>query len=361
MTAFMSQKKRIYLDYAATVPMLDVAREACLQGLDQWANPSSPHADGRAAGAMLEKARQRLKSALDWDGEVIFTSGASEAIRLALKQTKLVRQLVSPVEHDVVLRFSQGATILPVDANGMVSPVQLDDMLKNGEGQALVAVQSVNNETGVMQDMEAIIKVTRDQGAVLFADCAQSAGKMPLPDADLIAIGAHKFGGPPGVGALLVKDLQVLHATGGQEQGYRSGTQNLPYIIAMVAALEAPANWMERAEELRAQLDNAIKAEGGEIIAENAPRIATIGSYHMPGVAANTQLIKFDMAGFSVSAGSACSSGTLKPSHVLGAMGIDEKSAREVIRVSIGRDTSRSDIYDFIEQWKSIYSAARGA
>jgi cysteine desulfurase len=361
MTAFMSQTKRIYLDYAATVPMLDVAREACLQGFDQWANPSSPHADGRAAGAMLETARQRLKSALDWDGDVLFTSGASEAIRIALKQTKPVRQFVSPVEHDVVLRFAQGATVLPVNANGLVSPAQLDDFLKDGEGQALVALQSVNNETGVMQDLDAIIKVTRERGAVLFADCAQSAGKLPLPDADLIAIGAHKFGGPPGIGAFLVKDLSVLHASGGQEQGYRSGTQNLPYIMAMIAALEAPASWMERAAELRTDLDEAIRAAGGVIIAEEAPRIATIGSYRMPGVAANTQLIKFDMAGFSVSAGSACSSGTLKPSHVLGAMGIDEKSAREVIRVSIGRDTTRSDIDAFIEQWKSIFNAAKGA
>lgn len=351
-------RNRIYLDYAATTPMLDVARQACLDGFTHWANPSSPHADGRAAGSQLEKARQRVKAALDWDGDVIFTSGASESIRIALTQTKPVRELVSPIEHDVVLRFSKGGTVLPVDSSGLVMPEQLDDMLKDAEEQTLVAVQSVNNETGVMQDMEALIKVTRARGAALLADCAQSAGKIPLPDADLIVVAAHKFGGPPGVGALLVRDLQLLNASGGQEQGYRSGTQNLPYIMAMVAALEAPADWTERAAELRVHLDHAIKAEGGAIIAEDAPRIATIGSYHMPGVAANTQLIKFDMAGFSVSAGSACSSGTLKPSHVLGAMGIDEKTAREVIRVSIGRDTTRAEIDTFIEQWKSIFHAA---
>ena len=237
--------------------------------------------------------------------------------------------------------------------------MRLDQMLKSETEQALVVVQSVNNETGVMQDMEALAKVTQDNGAILLADCAQSAGKMPLPDADMIIISGHKFGGPPGIGALLIKDLQLLKAYGGQEQGYRSGTQNLPYIMAMVAALEAPTNWAGRASELRAHLDNAVKAEGGTIIADNAPRIATIASYHMPGVAANTQLIKFDMAGFSVSAGSACSSGSLKPSHVLEAMGIDAVTAREVIRVSIGRDTTRAHIYEFVEQWKSIFNAAR--
>ncbi|MEH6756841.1 MAG: cysteine desulfurase family protein [Parasphingorhabdus sp.] len=355
----MSEQKRIYLDYAATTPMLDVAREACLEGFTHWANPSSPHADGRAAGSMLENARKRFKDALGWDGEVIFTSGASEAVAMGLKQSKPMRQLVSPTEHDVVLRFSEGATPLSVDQNGMVVPMQLDKMLEAEKEAALVVIQSVNNETGVMQDMEALAKVTRDRGAVLLADCAQSSGKMPLPDADMIIVAGHKFGGPPGIGALLVKDLQLLKAYGGQEQGYRSGTQNLPYILAMVAALEAPTNWAERASELRTQLDNAIKAEGGVVIAENAPRIATIGSYHMPGVAANTQLIKFDMAGFSVSAGSACSSGTLKPSHVLEAMGIDPVTAREVIRVSIGRDTTRVQIYEFIEQWKLIFNAAR--
>ena len=355
----MSEQKRIYLDYAATTPMLDVAREACLEGFAQWANPSSPHADGRAAGSMLENARKRFKAALDWDGEVIFTSGASEAIAIALKQTKAEQQYVSPVEHDVVLRFSEWATSIPVDLNGLVVPMRLNHMLKSAEEPAVVVVQSVNNETGVMQDMQALAKVVRDRGAIFVADCSQSAGKMPLPDADMIIIAGHKFGGPPGVGALLIKDLNLLHAHGGQEQGYRSGTQNLPYIMAMVAALEAPANWAGRATELREHLDNAIKTEGGAIVAENAPRIATIGSYHMPGVAANTQLIKFDMAGFSVSAGSACSSGTLKPSHVLEAMGIDEATAREVIRVSIGRDTTRAEIYDFIEQWKSIFHAAR--
>ncbi|MEH6662894.1 MAG: aminotransferase class V-fold PLP-dependent enzyme [Parasphingorhabdus sp.] len=355
----MTETKRIYLDYAATAPMLDVAKKACAEGFEHWANPSSPHGDGRAAQAMLENARRRFKTALDWDGDVIFTSGASEAVQIALTKSKPAVQYVSPVEHDVVLRFAQNAKSIPVDMNGLVVPMNLNHVLKSAEEPALVAIQSVNNETGVIQDLDALAKVTRDRGCYLMADCSQSIGKMPLPDADLIIVAGHKFGGPPGVGALLVKDLRLLEADGGQEQGYRSGTQNLPYIMGMTAALEAPANWAGRASELRQHLDDAIRKEGGSVIAEKAPRIATIASYHMPGVAANTQLIKFDMAGFSVSAGSACSSGTLKTSHVLEAMGTDPQVAREVIRVSIGRDTSRAHIYAFIEKWKSIFAESR--
>ena len=353
--------KRIYLDYAATAPMLDEAKRACVEGFENWANPSSPHGDGRAAQAMLENARRRFKAALDWDGDVIFTSGASEAVQIALTKSKAALQYVSPVEHDVVLRFAPNARTIPVDMGGAVVPMNLNHLLKGAEEPALVAIQSVNNETGVIQDLGALSKVVRDRGCYLLADCSQSVGKMPLPDADLIIVAGHKFGGPPGVGALLVKDLRLLEADGGQEQGYRSGTQNLPYIMGMTAALEAPANWAGRAMELRQHLDDAIKKAGGAVIAEYSPRIATIANYHMPGVAANTQLIKFDMAGFSVSAGSACSSGTLKTSHVLEAMGTDPQVAREVIRVSIGRGTSRAHIYAFIEQWQSIFAAAKGS
>lgn len=351
--------RRIYLDYAATAPLLDVARRACIEGFDHWANPSSPHADGRAAQSMLENARQRFKAALGWSGDVIFTSGASEAIQIGLTKSKPTAQYVSPVEHDVVLRFAQNARSIPVDTNGMVVPTNLNHLLKGADQPALVAIQSVNNETGVMQDLDALAKVVRDRGCHLLADCSQSIAKMPLPDADLIIVAGHKFGGPPGVGALLVRDLRLLEAIGGQEQGYRSGTQNLPYILGMTAALEAPATWSGRATELRQHLDDAIRKEGGSVMAEKAPRIATIGSYRMPGVAANTQLIKFDMAGISVSAGSACSSGTLRTSHVLEAMGTDPRVAREVIRVSIGRETSRTQIYAFVDRWKSIFAEAR--
>ncbi len=320
-----------------------------------WANPSSPHAEGRAARAALEDARARIKAALNWTGEVIFTSGATEAIAIALTRSESDAVFVGATEHDAVHRVVPTAYFLPVEADGRLSPDALTGRLAAlAAKRPLVAIQAVNNETGVHQPLDRLSLIVRKAGGIVFADCAQSAGKLDLPDADLIAISAHKFGGPPGIGALLVRDLGLLGATGGQERGYRAGTENVPAVLGMVAALEANRSWLARATDLRAHLDSAIEAVGGKVVARETERIATITSYHMPGVASNTQLIQFDMAGISVSAGSACSSGSLRPSHVLAAMGWDEKAASEVVRVSFGPDTSRADVYRFIEAWKRI-------
>lgn len=357
--ATMAATQRIYLDHAATMPVSSAAQAAHAEALQNWANPSSPHMDGRNARSALEEARRRIAKALGWDGEVILTSGASEAIAIALGRSKRTKCVTSPVEHDAVLRTSKNAVRLAVDLQGRVVFTSLQRQLADTGPETLVAIQSVNNETGVRQDLAAIRDIVSEAGAVLFADCAQSAGKEDLPDADIISISAHKFGGPPGSGALLIRDLGLVHASGGQEKGYRSGTENLPAALSMAAALESPRGWLSRSADLRQQLDKSIIAGGGEIVAADAPRIATIGGYRMPGVAANAQLIQFDLEGISVSAGSACSSGTLKTSHVLSAMGWDEKTASEVVRVSFGPDTSRADIYRFIEVWKSIFERAR--
>jgi len=354
----MVTAQRIYLDHAATTPVIASAREAFAAGLATWANPSSPHMDGRNARAALEDARKRIAASLGWQGDVLFTAGASEAISIAIARTKMARIITTPVEHDAVLRLTRNAAKMAVDLQGRVVLASLQRHLDDLSDETLVAVQSVNNETGVMQDIAAIGEKVRKAGAILFCDCAQSVGKMTLPDADMISISAHKFGGPPGMGALLIKDLTHIQASGGQEKGYRSGTENLPGALAMAAALEMPKIWMERAQDLRQQLDKSIIAAGGEIVASGATRLSTISGYRMPGVQANAQLIQFDLAGISVSAGSACSSGTLKISHVLSAMGWDEKAAGEVVRVSFGPETSRSQIYRFIETWKSIHDKA---
>lgn len=324
-----------------------------MAALAGWANPSSPHADGRAARAALEEARGRIRVALGWDGEVIFTSGASEAIAIGIGRAKAERVATSPVEHDAVLRVTKEAGRLDVDADGIV---RLADHATPG---TLYAIQSVNNETGVVQPLGALGAAIRGAGGLLFADCAQSAGKLPLPDADMISISAHKFGGPPGIGALLIRDLTRIHPSGGQEQGYRAGTENAPAIRAMAAALEAGKDWLEDAARLRAKLDMAIEAAGGRIVAKHAARVPYIASYHMPGLPAQAQLIQFDMAGISVSAGSACSSGTLRASHVLTAMGWDAKPAGEVVRVSFGPSTGEADIERFIAEWTRIAQRAR--
>lgn len=342
------------------MPMLPEVRDAVVDAFAGWANPSSPHGEGREARAALEDARKRIAAALDWDGELVFTSGASEAIALAISCTKAERVIVSAVEHDAVLRAAGDVERIPVNEQGCVDGGKLNWMLSGVEEQALVAIQSVNSETGVKQDLDDLRDRIHVGGNWLFADCSQSAGKLPLPDADLIAISAHKLGGPPGIGALLVKDFGTLHALGGQERGYRPGTENLPAATGFVAALETPNNWVARAAELREHLDKAIEQEGGAIVAGDADRIPTIASYRMPGVAANAQLIQFDMAGIAVSAGSACSSGSLKPSHVLTAMGWSEAEAAEVIRVSFGPQTSRADIYRFMDVWKRLAVEGKG-
>lgn len=339
----------LYLDHAATTPLLPAAREALFEGFALWANPSSPHRAGRAARAALEDARRRIGAALGWPGEVVLTSGASEGLALAMGRSRAPLAAVSVVEHEAVLRLAGSAARLAVDGQGLVDPAQT-------ALSGLVCVQQVNNETGVIQPLDAIGAAVRGEEGVLLVDAAQGAGKLALPEADLIVLSAHKFGGPIGMGALLVRDWALLEPTGGQERGYRPGTENLPGAMAMAAALEAGAGWLDEATRLRERLERDLVAMGAQVIAAQAPRLPTIGAYRMPGKSATAQLIRFDGLGIAVSAGSACSSGSLRTSHVLGAMGVEH--AGEVIRVSIGRETTGADIDRFCDAWRTIAGLA---
>jgi cysteine desulfurase len=251
------------------------------------------------------------------------------------------------------------AELLTVNQNGLIS---LDDLrVKLAGGPALVAIQLVNNETGVIQPIDEIQAMVREAGSLLLVDCAQAAGKIALPDADFIAISGHKFGASPGTGALLVKDLATLEASGGQERGYRRGTENLPAAAGMAAALESRsfAEAMPRLASLRQNLEQEIIAAGGIVIAADAPRIATIGAYAMPGVASASQLVQLDLAGISVSAGSACSSGSMKPSRVHAAMAVPPELAGSTIRVSFGPSTSEADIGRFLGEWRRLKNRAK--
>jgi len=355
----LSSSDRLYLDHAATTPVSAGARAAMGHALEHWANPSSPHADGRKARAALEQARRTIADVLGWPHDVILTSGASEAIQIVAARAKLERRVFGPIEHDVAeAAMGPDGTVLPVDRNGLIDLSALDDAL--AQGPALVAIQLVNNETGVIQSLGQIYERIRAAGSLLLADCAQAAGKVALPDADFIAVSAHKLGGPPGIGALLVKDLGTLEASGGQERGYRRGTENLPGAAGMAAALQGRrfANAMPRLSALRQTLEDGILASGGAVIAAGAPRIPTIGAYAMPGVASASQLIQFDLAGISVSAGSACSSASMKPSRVLATMGVPSEIAECTIRVSFGADTSEADIARFLGEWRRISERA---
>ena len=355
-------QSRIYLDHAATTPVLPEARAAMAAAMERWANPSSPHAEGRAAKAALEQVRSGVADALGWRHDLIFTSGASEAVAIVASRTTLPRRLVGATEHEVVpYHMGDQAVSLGVDAGGLIDRDALGEALVGDP--ALVAVQQVNNETGIIQSLEAVAEQVRAAGGLLLADCAQAAGKIDLPDADFIAISAHKFGGPPGIGALLIKDLANLLPSGGQEKGYRRGTQNLPAIAGMAAALESGAHCaaIPRLTLLRERLEQGVRAFGGTIIGHCSDRIPAISSIALPNASKDSLLVQLDLAGIAVSAGSACSSGKMKASRVLAAMGVPPVIADGALRVSFGPQTSERDIDAFLAAFAAIVERRRAA
>jgi cysteine desulfurase len=358
----LSSAERLYLDHAATTPVLPEARVALQRGIEAWANPGSPHMEGRTARALLEEARSTIAEMLGWRHDVIFTSGASEAIEIVGKRARIDGRAHSATEHSIVPHaMGPESRTIPVGSNGLVDEVALASML--AKGPALVAIQHVNNETGIIQPLERLAPLIREAGSLLLADCAQSAGKLPLPDADFIAACAHKLGGPPGIGVLLVRDIATLEPVGGQEKGYRRGTQDAPNALAFAAALAARPYDVKRLGELRARLEGVIKQSGGVVIGEQAPRIPTIGAISLPGGASASLLVQLDLAGIAVSAGSACSSGAMKASHVLAAMDVPQDIAGGSLRVSFGPHTSEAEIDRFLDEWRRIAerAAARAA
>jgi cysteine desulfurase len=330
------------------------------RGFDAWANPSSPHAEGRKARALLEEARTTLADMLDWRYDVIFTSGASEAIEMVADRVRVPGRAHGATEHAIVPHaMGPSSTVIPVDRDGLIDEAALDALL--AEGPALIAIQAVNNETGILQPLDRIAATVRAAGSLLLADCAQSASKTPLPDADFIALSAHKLGGPPGVGALLVRDLGTLDPVGGQEKGYRRGTQDAPGALAFAAALAAKPYDMERLASLRQRLDEGVRAAGGVVIGEDSPRLANIGAVALSGASSASLLVQYDLAGIAVSAGSACSSGKMKGSEVLAAMQVPAEVAAGFLRISFGPATSEAEVDAFLDQWRRIAERVRQA
>lgn len=347
---------RIYLDHAATTPLRPEAREAMLRGFELWANPSSPHAGGRKARAALEDARARIKAALRWHGELIFTSGASEAAAIGFGGVG--ERMVSSVEHEAILKAAPGATLLPVGGNGALDLNALCRELAAADSP-LVAVQSLNSETGNWQDIASeIAETVAEGGGRLLVDASQSAGKLPLPfDAQMYVVSAHKLGGPVGIGALLVEDYGMLEANGGQERGYRRGTENLPGALGFAAALEACGYpYLEPAvTEPLEQLAQDVRALGGTWFSDRLDvPTAYIKAIAMPHLSGSAQLMRFDLQGIAVSQGSACSSGSLRPSHVLEAMGVEPELAGRTIRVSLGWNTTRQEVERFCDAWLAM-------
>ncbi|MCB2067910.1 MAG: aminotransferase class V-fold PLP-dependent enzyme [Erythrobacter sp.] len=344
----------MYLDHAATSPLRPEAKAAMEEGFRLWANPSSPHAEGRKARAALEDARERIKVALGWEGELIFTSGASEALAIALQRAKVDRRVVSAVEHDAVFRAAPDAEVLPI-SDATLDPDRLGKALASG-GRALVALQTVNSETGtVLIPFEGTpaLAMVRDAGGLFLADASQSAGRVPLPDADMAVVSAHKLGGPIGIGALLVRDFAMLEPVGGHERGYRAGTENLPAAMGFAAALEAggvetwPTTFPDR-------YDFKHRLEHGGHVLSFGPQCSHVIAVAHDDMSAQAALIRLDALGFAVSAGSACSSGTLKKSRVLDGFGVDDALAKRTIRVSLGWNTTPAELDAFAEAWQSL-------
>jgi cysteine desulfurase len=351
---------RIFLDHAATTNVLPEARAALARGYDVWANPSSPHAEGRQARALLEEARSTVSEVLGWRHDVIFTGGASESIEIVAARARIQGRAHGATEHAIVPHaMGANSKVIPVGSDGLIDEAALDAIL--AQGPALVAIQMVNNETGILQPLDRIGPKIRDSGSLLLADCAQSASKYPLPDADFIALSAHKLGGTPGFGALLVKDLGTLEPVGGQEKGYRRGTQDAPSALAFAAALAARPYDMDRITALRTRLDEGVKAAGGVVIGEGSPRLPTIGAVSLPGASSASLLVQFDLAGIAVSAGSACSSGKMKESAVLAAMGVPQEIANGFLRISFGPHTTEAEVDALLGEWARIASRARAA
>lgn len=363
-----------YLDWNATAPLRAEAAAAVSEALTRWGNPSSVHRRGRVARQLVEHAREAVAILLgDVDPSgVVFVSGGTEANHLALLGAGRERILVSAVEHDSVRRAYPATEAIPVDSDGIVVLDALDRLLAEDPRPALVSVMYANNETGVIEPVAEVAAIARRHGALFHCDAVQAAGKVQLAfdqiGADLVTLSAHKLGGPPGVGALVVVGgtaLAPLLCGGGQERGRRAGTENLPGIAGFAAAVRAARAEIgiyDRVRRLRDQLEAELAALAPEtvVIAAAAPRLPNTSAIAMPGVPAATQVIALDLDSVMVSAGAACSSGKVGPSHVLAAMGVEPSIAASTIRVSLGWSSTEADVEYFLGAWTALRRRRRG-
>lgn len=343
-------KGRVYLDWNATTPLRPEARAAMIAAMDVVGNPSSVHAEGRAAKGLIEASRAKIAAALGAEGaDIVFTAGATEAAALACAGRGLH---CAAVEHEAVAAWCDVS--LPVDASGRVTVAD----------PARSALQLANSETGIVQDLPEGLAVS---------DLTQAFGKLPLAfnwlGCQMGLVAAHKLGGPKGIGALVLRqglDVTAQMRGGGQEMGRRAGTENLIGIAGFAAAAEAAARdladgvW-ERVAEIRNILDSALSGFGFETISvgNTSRRLPNTLTLIAPDWKGETQVMAMDLAGFAISAGSACSSGKVRASRVLRAMGFDEGLAGQAIRISIGPATTEEQVLRFAESWGRDYKRIR--
>ena len=366
--------KRTYLDYNASAPLVGPARDAMLAVLALEGNPSSVHAEGRRLRSIIERARDAVAALVGARAaDVVFTSGATEANVMVLARG-WDTVFVPGIEHDSVLApiNASGARVIrvPVTESGVIDVAAFAARLTRNApfGRALVALQLANNETGVIQPVAEVAALARAHGVMCHSDAVQAAGRLPIDFEMLgvttLALSGHKIGGPKGIGALVIGEgapMTVLMSGGGQERRRRAGTENVMAIAGFGAAAQvALAGIVEfaRIAELRDALQEGVlqATPRAVVFGMTAPRIANTCCFGIAGKPAEIAVIKLDVAGFAVSAGSACSSGKVATSHVLAAMGADPAVASGAIRVSIGPATTRADVDAFLAMWRDIYT-----
>jgi cysteine desulfurase len=379
----MAEKPRTYLDYNATAPLRPEARAAMVEALGAVGNPSSVHAEGRAARARIERARAEVAALVSADPKLVtFTGGGTEANNTVLtpdwrhgaEPHRANFLLVSAVEHVSVLaggRFApEKVREIPVDGDGVVQLEALRRMLERlaaEEARPLVSVMLANNETGVVQPVAEIARIAHAAGAIVHTDAVQAAGKMPVDIAslgvDVLTLSAHKIGGPQGAGAIVraseALTFQPLLVGGGQEKRLRAGTENVAAIAGFGAAARAALADLGRAADWATWRDaaaEALMASGREVtvFGAGAPRLAQTLCFGMAETSAETLVIALDLEGMAVSSGSACSSGKVAPSHVLRAMGVPAERARGAIRLSLGWESAKSDLDSFLTAWRRV-------
>ena len=361
----------VYLDWNATAPMRPEVASAMNVALARCGNPSSVHRWGRAQRHATEHARAAVAALVGARAEdVVFTSGGTEANHLALLGSSHRSVLVSAIEHDSVREAVADAISIPVHSSGLVDLSALERLLAATKPPALVSLMLANNETGVIQPVASASAVARRYGALLHCDAVQAAGKIPVAldvlGVDLLTLSAHKIGGPQGAGALVLgRDLALtpLLRGGGQERGRRAGTENVPGIIGFGAAAELARDDHD-SEKIARLRDRAAAqlidiAPAARVFGAEAPRLPNTLCITMPGVAAATQVVALDLAGVMVSAGAACSSGKVRPSHVLAAMGADPEEAQSAIRISLGWSTDVAAIERLVDAWGALYRRTR--
>jgi len=362
--------KTIYLDHNATTALKPLVRNLIEDNLDFCGNASSIHKIGREAKKKIEQAREEIAGLVNAPprSSIVFTSGASEANNMLLKGCDCERIIISETEHSSVINSLENKELIAVDSNGIIKLDELSKKLESKNCPTLISVMMVNNETGVIQPIKKIVEIAKKHGALVHTDAVQAAGRIPIDikniGVDFLTLSSHKIGGPQGAGCLVISGcfpIKPLINGGGQEKNLRAGTENILSIMGFGKAASLAAESIDeykKLAKLRNKIENTLKEINPDIKfwGEDSPRVANTTMFSVPKISGETQLIALDLEDIYISNGSACSSGTVKASHVLKAMGASDNQASSALRISLGWNSTEKDVEYFLDEWIDIYN-----